>query len=118
MPSGGEDLSRPPVRVWNRAAAAELATMLAGANLYSMGAGGFSTVPAIPQLVRLKQPARPGRAGCFRRTSCGIAGTVEKPPAPIEYRFAPASIVASSAAAARFQTRTGGRLRSSPPLGI
>jgi hypothetical protein len=68
VPSGGEDLSRPPVRVWNRAAAAQLATMLAGCNLYSMGAGGFSSVPAIPQMVRLKQPARPGRPADIRAT--------------------------------------------------
>lgn len=60
---GGQDLARPPVQVWRRAAAAALATQLAGVNLYSMGAGGFSTVPALPQMIRLKQPARPGRPG-------------------------------------------------------
>lgn len=66
MPSGGLDLAPPPVRVWKAAAAAQLATLLAGTNLYSMGAGGFSTVPAMPQMVRIKQPARPGSEADIR----------------------------------------------------
>lgn len=57
MPSGGEDLAQPPVSVWRAGARAQLATLMHGAHSYSMGAGGFDQVPAIPQLVRLGQPA-------------------------------------------------------------
>jgi len=64
----GRDLAAPPVRVWNRVAAANLATQLAGVNLYSMGAGGFSTVPAMPSMVRLRSAARPGREADVRAT--------------------------------------------------
>lgn len=68
MPSGGEDRAAPPVRVWNRAAAANLSVLLAGCNLYSQGAGGFDHVPAMPTMVRLLQPARPGRPADVRAT--------------------------------------------------
>lgn len=63
MANDGRTLGSPsPVGpIWRPAARADLVELLAGCNLYSMGAGGFSTVPAIPQMVRLRQPARPGR---------------------------------------------------------
>jgi hypothetical protein len=57
VPSGGEDRASPPIRLWHAKARAELAEMLSGSSLYSMGAGGFSTVPAMPNMVRLKPPA-------------------------------------------------------------
>jgi hypothetical protein len=58
MANDGRDLAAPPIRVWHSAARAILATRLARANLYSMGAGGFAKVPALPGL-RLRQPANP-----------------------------------------------------------
>jgi hypothetical protein len=61
MPSGGEDLARPPITVWRSAARAQLATLMHGAAWYSLGAGGFDQVPALPQMVRLKQPANANR---------------------------------------------------------
>lgn len=68
MANDGRDLAAPPVRIWQRVAAANLATQLAGVNLYSMGAGGFDKVPAFPTMVRLAQPARPGRTADVRAT--------------------------------------------------
>lgn len=59
MANDGRDLARPPIVVWQAAARAILATRLKGANLYSMGAGGFGQVMAIPQLHRIQQPANP-----------------------------------------------------------
>jgi hypothetical protein len=61
MPSGGADLARPPITVWRAGARAQLATLLHGAHSYSMGAGGFDQVPAIPQMQRLRQPANVNR---------------------------------------------------------
>jgi hypothetical protein len=54
---GGQDLATPPIRVWSAAARAILATRLHGANLYSMGAGGFGGVPALGNPIRVQQPA-------------------------------------------------------------
>jgi hypothetical protein len=62
MPSGGQDLAAPPIRVWAAAARAQSAVLLNGANWYSQGAGGFDQVFAIPQLVRLQRPANPNSA--------------------------------------------------------
>lgn len=62
MPEGGRDLAQPPIKVWRAAARANLAQLTHGCNLYSMGAGGFSTVPAMPNMVRLMQPANPNRS--------------------------------------------------------
>lgn len=59
MANDGRDLARPPITVWRAAAGAILATRLRGTNLYSMGAGGFAKVSAIPQLNRILQPANP-----------------------------------------------------------
>jgi hypothetical protein len=61
MPSGGEDLARPPIQVWRSVSRSNLAVLMHGTASYSMGAGGFDQVPAIPQLVRSKQPANPNR---------------------------------------------------------
>lgn len=72
MPSGGEDRAAPPVRIWNRVAAANLATQLAGVNLYSMGAGGFDKVPAMPTMTHLRQPARAGRPADVRASQLYI----------------------------------------------
>lgn len=65
---GGQDLSSPPVRIWSVLAKAQLATMLRGSALYSMGAGGFSTVPALPRMIRIKQPANPNSAQAVQDT--------------------------------------------------
>lgn len=66
MPSGGLDLAPPPVRVWASLARAQQAVLLRGCNLYSQGAGGFDQVPALPAMVRIKQPANPNSEASVR----------------------------------------------------
>jgi hypothetical protein len=50
-------LGAPPVRLWASAARTANAVRLRGVHSYSMGAGGFGTVPAMPQLQAF--PRRP-----------------------------------------------------------
>lgn len=82
MANDGRDLARPPVTVWFGAARAILATRLKGANLYSMGAGGFAKVPAIPQLNRILQPASPNSRHAQR-----AAQIYSQTPLSIKQRF-------------------------------
>jgi hypothetical protein len=82
MANDGRDLAAPPVRVWLGAARAILATRLKGANLYSMGAGGFAKVPAIPQLHLLRQPANPNSPHAQR-----VAELYAQSPLTIKQRF-------------------------------
>jgi hypothetical protein len=90
MPEGGQDYAAPPIRVWHAASRARLAELMHGANWYSMGAGGFDQVPAIPNLVRVKQPANPNRPAAVRITQ---AYTTEELPQKmtlaqkLEHRF-------------------------------
>jgi hypothetical protein len=62
------DNAPPPIKVWYAVAGAHLSTLLAGTNLYSMGAGGFSQVPAFPTMLRIKQPANPNSRNYIRDT--------------------------------------------------
>jgi hypothetical protein len=78
----GRDLARPPVTVWAAAARAILSTRMAGTNLYSMGAGGFAKVSAIPQLNRILQPANPNSTANQR-----ISEYYSQAPLTIKQRF-------------------------------
>lgn len=82
MANDGRDLAAPPVRVWQVAARAILSTRMAGTNLYSMGAGGFGQVRALPQIHRLKQPANPNS-----RLNQRIAELYAQGPLTIKQRF-------------------------------
>lgn len=88
MPSGGEDLAAPPVRVWKAAARANLAVLVHGANFYSMGAGGFDKVRALPALRRARQPASANNAAHIRASQIYASGTVLAPSRnPISRQF-------------------------------
>jgi hypothetical protein len=82
MANDGRDLARPPITVWSAAAKAILATRLRGTNLYSMGAGGFAKVPAIPQLTRILQAANPNS-----RHAQDAAQIYSQTPLSIKQRF-------------------------------
>jgi hypothetical protein len=82
MANDGRDLARPPITVWSAAAKAILATRLRGTNLYSMGAGGFAKVPAIPQLNHILQPANPNSP-----RAQGAAQIYSQTPLSIKQRF-------------------------------
>lgn len=56
---GGRNLAAPPLQLWRVGARKQLTELLSSSSLYSMGAGGFATVPAFPTLIRLRQPANP-----------------------------------------------------------
>lgn len=82
MANDGRDLARPPVVVWQRAARAILATRLKGCNYYSMGAGGFAKVRAIPPLTKILQAANPNA-----RPSQRMGELYSQSPLTIKQRF-------------------------------
>lgn len=78
MPSGGISFAAPPVRVWHATTRAELAELLHGCNFYSMGAGGFGKVPALPNMVRLRSGANPHRPNALRASQFYVTQPVSR----------------------------------------